>query len=31
MSDSAIKLITKEGKEIEITKKQAELSDLFKS
>ncbi len=30
MSDSAIKLITKEGKEIEITKKQAELSDLLK-
>ena len=31
MEESAIKLVAKEGKEIEITKKQAELSDLLKS
>ena len=31
MEESTIKLIVKEGKEIEITKKQAELSDLLKS
>ena len=31
MEDSTIKLVTKDGKEIEITKKQAELSELLKS
>ena len=31
MADSTIKLVTKEGKEIEITKKDAELSELLKS
>ena len=30
MADSTIKLVTKEGKEVEITKKQAELSELLK-
>ena len=30
MEDTTIKLVTKEGKEIEITKKQAELSELLK-
>ncbi len=31
MEESTIKLVVKEGKEIELTKKQAELSDLLKS
>ena len=31
MEDSTIKLVTKDGKEIEITKKQAELSELLKT
>ena len=30
MEDSSIKLVTKDGKELEITKKQAELSELLK-